>query len=386
MMYIRKLILNFKFLILNCLLLCNSALSAQEFSGYVSGMPSIIVQHPGSEVWWQMLVHNRLNFGSQMGKYLRVDVGVRNRIIAGSEMLIDPKSISHDLGWLNLSWNWKEWKNVVGNTSFDRLSLTFEKNKWKLRLGRQRINWGQTFVWNPNDIFNTYSFFDFDYIERPGCDAFRGTYYHSATSSSELAVSVNRDNKVTAAYLFRRNWKSIDYQLIGGMQTESDLVIGGAITSDIKGLNLRGEMSYFHPFKSFVDTSGIVALSIGTDYVFSNSLMLQAEFLYNNVNKTFSEGGLIGLYSAPLSAKYLSICNWNLFAQVSYPFTPLFKGSLSSMYFIDIQSFYVGMSLDYSIIENLDLSFITQYFASFSNSNPGNMHALLGFVRIKYAF
>ena len=34
--------------------------------------------------------------------------------------------------------------------------------------GRQRINWGQTFVWNVNDVFNAYSYFDFDYKERPG--------------------------------------------------------------------------------------------------------------------------------------------------------------------------------------------------------------------------
>jgi len=385
-MTIRKLVISFQFSVFSCFLFCYSSLFAQEFTGYVSGMPSIIVQHPGNEIWWQMLVHNRLNFNAQMGKYLSVDAGIRNRLIAGSEAMIHPQSISNDLGWLDLSWNWKEWKNVVGNTSIDRLYLTFEKSKWKLQLGRQRINWGQTFVWNPNDIFNTYSFFDFDYVERPGCDAFRGTYYHNATSSSELAVSVNHDNKITAAFLHRRNWKGIDYQLIVGMQTKTDFVLGGAITSDIKGLNLRGEASYFHPVKNLTDTSGIVAVSIGVDYMFSNSLMLQAEFLYNNVGKAFSDNGLLGLYSAPLSAKYLSICEWNFFIQLSYPITPRLKGSISGMYFIDIHSFYTGLSLDYSIIENLDLSFITQYFASFSNSNIGNMHVFLGFARIKYSF
>ena len=368
-----------------------SILHSQDLSGYVSGMPSMIVQQTDGDIWWQMLVHNRLNFGWQMTEHLRVDAGMRNRIITGSPTMLNPKSVSNDPGWVQLSWNWMDAKTVnypslLGNTLFDRLYFTFEMNKWKLQAGRQRINWGQTFVWNPNDIFNTYSFFDFDYPERPGCDAFRGTFYHNATTSSELAVSVNRDNQITAAMLHRWNQNNIDFQVIAGEQTETDFVIGGALTGDIKGLNIRSELSYFHPIKNLSDTSGIIAVSIGSDYMFSNSLMLQAEVLYNNVNKDLSDAGLMGLYAAPLSAKHLSICNWNLFAQASYPLTPRLNGSLSSMYFVDIQSYYVGLSLTYSVIENLDFSFISQYFSTLGNAKIGNMQVLLGFARLKYSF
>jgi hypothetical protein len=359
-----------------------------SLSGYVSGMPSLIVQQ--DDTWWQGLVHNRLNFNWQVTEHLLFDAGMRNRFIAGSEAMISPESISADAGLMDLSWNWfdVETRHATSllNTAFDRLNITFEKNKWKLQLGRQRINWGQTFVWNPNDIFNTYSFFDFDYPERTGCDAFRTTYYHNSTSSSEIAVSANHDNKVTAALLHRWNRRNVDYQFSAGVLTENDFVIGGALTSDVKGLNFRSEFSYFHPVKNLTDTSGIVAVSIGADYIFSNSLMLQTEILYNNVSKAFSDNGLMGLYSAPLSAKYLSICNWNVFAQASYPITPRLNGSLSSMYFVDIKSCYAGFSLDYSVIENLDFSFIAQYFSAFGNSKLGNMQVLLGFARLKYSF
>jgi hypothetical protein len=357
-----------------------------SLSGYVSAMPSIIVQHPNNAVWGQGLVHNRFNFNWQIRKYWNMDVGIRNRFIVGSKMLIDPQSISNDAGWLDLSWNWKEWKYAVGNTAFDRLFFTFEKNKWKLEMGRQRINWGQNFVWNPNDIFNTYSFFDFDYPERPGSDAVHATYFHNSTSSSELAVSVNFDNKVTAAYLYHGNVKNIDYQILAGEQTQTDLVIGGALTTDVKGVNLRGEAAYFHPVKQFTDTGGIVAVSVGTDYIFSNSLMLQFEFLYNNVRKNLSDNGLLGLYAAPLSAKTLSICNWNAFGQLTYPLTPRLNGTLSAMYFIDIQSCYAGFTLTYSVIENLDFTFVSQYFFSSGNSPAGKINMLLGFARLKYSF
>ena len=345
--------------------LCNAIQAQQtpEIAGYISGMSSVIRMSNPPDIWWQAPLHNRLNLGWQFVKDWRIDAGMRNRFIIDEEMT-NPAS-----------------------STFDRFYLTFEREKWKLQLGRQRINWGQTFVWNPNDIFNTYSFFDFDYPERPGCDAFRGTYYHNETASSELAVSVNRDGKITAALLHHWNCKNFDYQLIVGEQSESDIVVGGAWTGDFDGLNFRGEFSVFAPAgngKQGAGDSLTIAASMGADYLFPNSLMLQAEALYNNVN--YSGNGLMGLYDAPLSAKYLSICDWNIFAQASYPLTPRLNVSLSGMYFVDIKACYAGFNMDYSLAENLDLSLIAQYFAAVGDSPMGNTQALLSFARLKYSF
>ncbi len=359
-----------------------------DFSSYVSDMPSVITQYPGNEWMWENLIHNRFNAYWQVNRYWRVDASMRNRLIIGN-MVKQPgyaESIDFDKGWIDMSWNIVDTKDVLLNSTFDRLFVTFEKNKWNLKLGRQRINWGQTLVWNPNDIFNTYSFFDFDYVERPGCDAFRGTFYHSETSSTELAVLVDYSDNITAAMLHHWNWKNFDYQVMGGVYTQSDIVLGGAWSGDFKGINFRGEFSYFQPIESFADTSGVVAVSIGLDYIFKNSLMLQTEVLYNNVGNAFSQTGLLALYTAPLSAKYLSICDWNIFAQATYPVTPRLTGSLSGMYFVEVKSCYAGLSMDYSILENLDFSFITQYFTTVGSSSLGNMQAWLGFVRLKYSF
>ncbi|MCL1830478.1 MAG: hypothetical protein FWG21_03510, partial [Oscillospiraceae bacterium] len=91
-------------------------------------------------------------------------------------------------------------------------------------------------------------------------------------------------------------------------------------------------------------------------------------------------------YAAPLSAKYLSICNWNIFTQATYPITPRLNSSLIGMYFADIQTNYTSLSLDYSIIENMDFSFIAQYFATINDSKLGNMQILMLFARLKYSF
>ena len=369
-----------------------------ELSGYANAMPSLIVQSVESPamdttMWLsQVLVHNRLNFSWQASDHLRLDAGVRNRLITGSEAMIDPTGIGADPGWVDLSWNLASGNNALLNTSFDRLNATYERKKWKLQLGRQRINWGQTFVWNPNDIFNTYSFFDFDYPERPGCDALRTTYYHSATSLSELAVSAHTapdsSVKITAALLHRWNRNNVDYQLISGVLSEDDVVVGGGVTSDFGGLNLRSELSYFHPVANFADSLGVLAVSAGADYIFGNSLMLQAEVLYSSGSGDSGGdgGGLMTMYAAPLSAKNLSISQWSVFANAAYPLTPRLNASLSTMYFVDMQLYYVGLSVDYSLAENLDFSVITQYFSSLGNSPAGKMQVFLGFMRLKFSF
>ena len=371
---------NKKFLFI-LLLLCSPPLLAQELSGYVSAMPSLAALHPGDEVWWQTLAHNRLTFGWQMADTLRADVGMRNRFLAGSEAWVEPQSIRHDGGWVHLSWNWAQGRRVVGNTSFDRLSLTFEKNQWKLQAGRQRINWGHTFVWNPNNIFNTHSFFDFDYPERPGADALRLTCFHDETSSSELALSFNDDNKATAALLHRWNWDKMDFQLMAGTFHQSDFVLGGAWTGDFKGLNIRSEFSYFLPLHPGDSLGKMAAVSLGVDYMFANALQLLAEVLFNNATGALSANGPLGLYSAPLSAKALSLSRWNVFAQALGPLTPRLNASVSAMYMPDIKSWYTGFSLEHSLSDNVEFSFHAQLFAA-----AANMRALLGFARLKYSF
>jgi hypothetical protein len=358
-----------------------------SFGGYVSVMPSVIWLDMPQSIYWQGPMHNRLNLSLGFARYFTAEASLRTRFVSGSNLLVNPGEMSFDKGWADLAWNiFSGTGNRIStllNTSFDRLNVTFEKDRWQVKVGRQRINWGQNFVWNPNDIFNTYSFFDFDYPERPGCDALRITFFGSATASSELAVAVNRYGKATAAFMRHFNWRNVDFQIIAGEQTQSDLVLGGALTGDVKGVSLRGEFSVFQPIENFADAVTTVAASAGLDYMFSNSLMLQAEALYNNVSQTTGGGDIMTLASTGrLSAKMLSICDWSLFAQASYPFTPRFNGAVSTMYFVEAKAFYSGFSLDFSLLDNLDMSLLAQYF----HSGKPKMNLMLGFARLKYSF
>jgi len=378
-----------------------------EFFGYINDMPSgIWLNQPTSTFYWQNILHNRMNFGWQINKNFRFDASARTRLLTGSSQMLDANQINADKGVVDMSWNVFGGENAILNMSLDRLNFTFEKNKISLTLGRQRINWGQNFVWNPNDIFNTYSFFDFDYPERAGCDALRAIYYHSAVSSSEFAVSLSHKNEITAAAMHRWNWKNFDFQVIGGVinaggtkfsqnnyadsvsYLPADLVIGGAWSGDIKGISCRGEFSYFHSLEKHSDweAKNTFTASVGLDYTFSNSLFLQTEALYNTINdeNVLLGNGIIGIYSQPLSAKNLSFAKWNIFTQATYPFSPRLNGSVSSIYYPDRKGGYAGFSIDYSLIQNLNLALFMQTF--YISLNPKPLECFLGFVRLKYSF
>ena len=116
---------------------------------------------------------------------------------------------------------WINAPELVFHTNIDRLWLQYTNKNFEARLGRQRINWGISTIWNPNDIFNTYNFLDFDYEERPGRDALKVSQQFTSLSNFELVASaskVSKENVYAAKYFFNR--KNYDFQFIGGFFNE----------------------------------------------------------------------------------------------------------------------------------------------------------------------
>ncbi|TFH49101.1 MAG: hypothetical protein E4G92_02455, partial [Bacteroidia bacterium] len=144
---------------------------AVSAGGYSSWLHSAMFDSLGGEWINSSMLHNRVNLKAFAGEKITFDLEIRNRFITGDMVRLDPRysaSLTTDNGWADLSWNIIDERSFILNTTIDRAWIDFTAGKLQLRAGRQRINWSQSLVWNPNDIFNTYSFFDFDYIERPG--------------------------------------------------------------------------------------------------------------------------------------------------------------------------------------------------------------------------
>lgn len=366
-----------------------------SLDGYLNDMQTVYhVEDIG--YLWENQIHNRLNFNYYPFDWLRISLQGRTRFIQGSTYSNFPgygKMFGKDGGWLDLSLS-KDGKyndNVgyIFTSMVDRAYAEFTFGNFVGTLGRQRINWGQTFVWNPNDIFNSYSYFDVDYPERPGSDAIRLQYYTGMASNIELAVKVDSANSLTAAGYFRFNAAGYDFQLLGGVLSGKDLVIGSGWSGNILNVSFRGEASYFRDLDNFSDTTAYFLISSGLDYTFGNSLWLQGEVLYSGFaehNKIYS---FLQIFSSDMNIKNIGFTKWSIFGSASYPLTPLINLSFAGMYYPDWKGFYLGPSIDLSLKDNLKASLIFQGFSAeledpFGSSDRQN--TFIGYARIKYSF
>ncbi len=362
-----------------------------RLNGYLSSMQMVMFEDINKDWITENLFHNRLNLYWYPHDNFTGTLQVRNRFIYGETVKYTQdyaESIGKNDGWADLSFNVSSGNSYVLNSTIDRLWFQYTRGSFSVTAGRQRINWGQTLVWNPNDIFNVYSYFDFDYQERPGSDALRLQYYPGFTSSLEMAVKIDSAKNLTAAGLFRFNKWNYDFQLTGGVLNSEDYVAGFGWSGNLKSAAFRGEATYFRSIKHFEDTSGYVLASIGFDYVFNNSLMIQGEFLYSNF--PIPSIGFLEYYSGPLNVKMLAFTKYSVFGALSYPFTPLFQGSFAAMYFPKLEGYFSGPSLSYNLLENLDLSFFLQYFSGkieqLSTNEKKRQNITLGFIRLRWNF
>ena len=238
-------------------------------------------------------------------------------------------------------------------------------------------------MFNPNDIFNGYSFFDFDYPEKAGSDAVRLSYYPSAVSVMEVAAKLNRWGQLSAAALYRFNVTGWDIQALGGVVNQYDAVIDAGFSGEAGGINLRGETSFFHSTQADVPLKNTLIVSLVADYIFKNSLSLSGTILYNQQPADYSSN-FLSLYNAPLSPKNLSITDWTVCAQTSYPTTPLLTGGLAVVSFVCLPAFYFGPSADYFLSNNITFSAMIQVFTGGSKAETSNLG--LGYLRLKYNF
>lgn len=372
-------------LLIDCRIYSRDNEKTFSLNGYVSTMQSVIFDSLSGPFIIDNLIHNRLNFKAYLNSNITFATELRNRLFIGDMVRNGPtysEMVASDEGFTDMSWNLMNEPSFFLNTTIDRLWIDFNYDKFQARIGRQRINWGQTLVWNPNDIFNAYSFFEFDYVERPGSDAIRLQYFPGYSSAIEIAVKADSEDRVTAAALYRFNKWGYDIQFLSGYFNSKDFVAGAGWSGAFGSVSFRGEMSWFQPIENFTDSTGTGIFTIGFDKVFKNNSMLQFQFMYCNNPADYDN--FLSFYSGSLSTKELAFSKFTPFGLYSYPITPLLTISVSGMLFPDIEGYFGGSSLDFSLAENVDFSLYWQHFSSEVNNLKTRMN--LGFLRIKYSF
>ena len=385
-------------LCISCLLLISThSASAQTDSteasprftlkGYVKDMHIMGFGQDISGVNNNNLIHNRLNFRFLPTKKITIGLEVRNRIFTGETVNKSypqyGEILGQDPGYIDMSWLVVNQENVVMLSELDRAWANWSNEKWDVTVGRQRINWGVNLFWNANDLFNAYRLVDFDYEERPGSDAIRVQRYFTKMRSIDVAVKPGRNpDEWIGAGMYRFHYGSYDLQVLAGLWNE-DIAVGGGWAGNLRNAGLKGEVTWFQPIDQDSSKSSLSA-SISSDYVFGNQLFLTGGFLFNSsgVDTPLSTGE--NLFLAPLSAKNLIPMKYNFLINLSYPFSPIFSGSLVSIYSPGVKTLFIMPSLTYSIANNWEIAAYGQSFWSQMSSFQNISNA--AYLRLKWSF
>lgn len=344
-------------------------------NGYLKELGTLSFSKQMDNFRYDNIIHNRLNSQWNLGKHLVGKLEVRNRIFNGytvESMHLANQQLSaiptygdrleNDPGLVDMSWTWADGEYLTGHTAIDRLSVAYRREKWELQIGRQRINWGKTMAWNPNDLFNTYSYLDFDYEERPGADAIRFQYFRGYASGFEIAIKPNETvDKSVAAVMLKHNNFNYDFQwIVANYYTEMAAGLGWA--GNIKSVGFKGEVTYFHDKQNWEEKEGYVNATMGFNYMFPRSVFAQVEFLYNgNWDDTQPVANLL---LNPLPANNLFFAKTAALAAVSFPITPLLTANLSVIASPSDEIYFFVPGLTLSLAENLDFLLTAQILRS----------------------
>ena len=394
--------------------LAQKKVRATGFFEYLSNnwIPSTTYANYGFTEWQnQNTIYNRINIWYNPTSNLEFHTGIRTNFTFGplvakyNTYINYDELVTYDNGFFDLTWKISGDNSNVLYQNIDRLYMKWAREKFEFTAGRQRINWGTNMVWNPNDIFNAFNYFDFNYIERSGSDAVLLEYYTGDFSSIQLAgklnyqqelnddsTSLEKKLRVTAAALYKFNKWGYDIQFFGGLM-QTDITAGLGWSGNIGGAGFTGEVSWFRNEENFADTTGIFVASISGNYVFKNQLMVSASCIYNSngaTGKAYANtddflGSLSTLFSSSMNVKNLTPSRFDVFAQLSYPATPLINVSLSGIVNTCDMSSYIGPSATFSLTDNISLMLVGQLFFGESQTEFGD-YGQMYFLDLKWSF
>ena len=350
-----------------------------RLDGYIKEMISLTALQDVDSLMFDNLIHNRLNVFWYPTEKLTLNMEVRTRMFHGDAVKTIPSYgnfIDTNNDFFDFSYT-EDFDQMVFHTMIDRLYMQWNDASWQLKVGRQRINWGVNLAWNPNDIFNAYSLYDFDYEERPGTDALRFQKFIGYAGGYEIAIKI-ADNwdEFTVAAMYKWNVKGYDLQALGGIM-KNNLTAGVGWAGSIGWVGFKGESSYFYTLKKTDRNAWLTSVSL--DYSLPNSLYFNGSIFYNSY--ATQQDNVMSLNSGNSDVRSLTPYKWNTFLQTSYTFHPLFSGSLLTLVSPGNSGLFINPIFTFSPLNNFDLDLIGQMFLNGSSQNTS-----LAYLRLKYSF
>lgn len=358
-----------------------------SISGYVKELPLLTLDNNFSNPGFTNVLHNRLNMRLDVSENIHFALEGRNRLFYNEIFNENPAYrdfIGFDTGLMDLSWTWFSDGAWLGNSMIDRMYVDLRQEKWQVRVGRQRINWGINFVSNPNDLFNTFSFFDFDYDERPGADAIRAQYYIDHLSKVQFAISPARYSRdMVAAAMFNFNKNNYDFQTLAGYY-KNRLAIGGGWAGNLGNAGFKGEATWFYDIEEIPGIRrGNLVASVGMDYLFKSGTFGIVELLYNGGYERGQTENLILIQ--PLRPDNIMFSKYAATVSMSHPISPIFNGSFTIMALPDNKAIFVSPGFNLNVLTDLDVGFLAQLFLAEEKSEFSEAGSLW-MTTLRYSF
>lgn len=355
-----------------------------QFGGYIKDMQSVIFQRNLSNPVTGNLIHNRLNFKWTTSNKFTAAVEFRNRLFWGEEVKLTPgfsSRLRNPNEAVDLSVNWVDTESIVLNSTIDRMWFEYSEEKWNVRLGRQRINWGIGTTWNPNDLFNTYNFLDFDYEERPSADAVKFQYYTGAMDYVDIAFSMtDSDKEMIGAAKYFINVAGYDFQFIAGWYHQQP-TIGMGWSGSINQSGFKGEIQYYFRRMGFPEQ---INISVEADHIFENGWYINTGVFLNSqgIDQALD---LWEVSSMTFSPQNLMPTKWNTLFMFTKDITPLFNISSTVIYTPGTNLVIFLPSLAYNLTQDLDVNLVWQsFFGELPTGFDDISHRT--FLRIKLSF
>lgn len=355
-------------------------------AGYVKYMNSTSFKNLNN-LLTDNLIHNRINFRMYVNPDITFDLQLRNRVFWGQSLqsAFFKDFIDSD-DEINLSTFLIDKPGLLFHSKIDRLSLSYVLDEWEIKIGRQRVNWGKTWAWNSNDLFNAYNFLEFDYEERPGSDAISILRNYGESSIIQAVYSYGKD--LDHSIIALRNQFSIktyDIQLIAASYY-TDYAFGIGWEGYIKDAGFKGETTVFIPKESDLESETAVLTSLSADYFFKNGLMLIGSVLYNSNGVTDAESfDIQSFLGESSSARNLMPNKFSYLLQSSYQINPPSSVSLGVMYMQGFGAVALLPSYAYSIKNNWDADVFGQLFFGKSENKFQNIQNGIYF-RMRYSY
>lgn len=364
-----------------------SGMDEIQWRGYVQYAPLIVwADHPLSGEPERLVEHhlyNRLESQWTLSSRLALHGHLRTRLIHSpwlSELPGYAEQMRPYRGILPLSRVLYIDSNWFLHTELDRLFLDLNLDGWALRAGRQRINWGISLLTNPHDLFNIHSPYDLHYRERPGSDALRVQFFPGSLSRMEFAIRPGDIfNQFATGFRYGTNLNGTDLQWVGGYHHER-WMLGFGWAGSLGMSGFKGEWALFRedlPSAEWVDA---ITGTLSLDHLFSNGLFLVLEGTYN------SSGGLDpGNPSLnQLRPDNPSLSRYQLLLQLQWTTDPILQPGLMAGIYPDKDAFLLAPSLQWSLLQDLDLQLVSQLFFSRHDSFPSMGRSL--FVSMTWNF